>query len=289
MIRLDSSVKLHTNVINKILDTFKFNGLKLNIDSIEYGIKKMDTKKNGNNIFNKNVSLIKEYLRDLKILASNEDSKIDLKFYIENDKIKSKPFETKKIPFFDIETTDFIDVTNKTVINIDYSELIDSIAFEMSYREFGYSLRDVEETLKDVTIIGVNDSKIVKDLKTKWVGNQTAYDIFNCVVSDTSYTNINKEHHTDYFGRVVKNDLNYREMIENTMDYSMCVIVYNILNDIVSNDIDTSDLKLAAVYDSSFVLIADSDKYRNMEAIHKAVGVRLFGRYFKFVPNVTIF
>lgn len=290
MIKIDSGTKINEGSLNKLLEIFRANNIKLNIETIDYDINKLINKKDkdkDNKVYNINKGLIVNYLKGLKDIAV-KNSQLGLRFFIENRKIKSIPFETKKIDYFDIETTDYIE-NNKIIINIDYSKLMDNIAFEMGYRDFSFehNALEIEELLKDVSIIGVNDGKVVNDIRLDWVGNDRIYNYYKCLIANTRYRTLNKKNYTDYYGNVIVNDLEYRGVLESTMNYTMCIIVYSILNELYEENI--KDIKLLAVYDSSLVLMADSSKYNNIAAIHRAVCVRLFGRYFKFLPEVKIY
>lgn len=281
MLVIDTSSKVNVSALNKNLTKYKLKQLKLDSDSIRYSLKKMeklDTR--GNTTYKSNVDLIKEYLKKLEKLTTKKE--ISLEFKVSDNKIKSYPFETKKIPYFDIETTDYMNISDKSIVNIDYSEMMNALAFEVCYRDLGYNIKEVDNMLSDIPIIGISDNDKLMEL----VDGFTYIQAFGMVVKNTAYTDVSKRYFINYFGDKIKRSDKYKSLLESSFTRIMSLIIENMLVDIIEKEIK---VEIAGIYDTSLVLVADDKNCVKIEEIDKQVSIRLFGRYFKFIPEVVIY
>lgn len=280
-IKYNSDVNMNKTL--ELLDKFKLSKESFNIDVLNDDIERIkkiiDTTRNKAKLNKANLTL--KYLLDIK-QKINTDVNLEIKMFTDGKKIFSKPIDLKKIDTFNILGTDYINISNKNLMVISYRKLINALAFDASYLDLGVTLDEVEKELEELGIINIYpDDKLntlLDDIKYEY--------IMSMIVGETTYTSVNRQHFTDYFGDKVKNTDKYSDIIRQTSNRIMTIIVDDILNKAKENNIE---FKIAAVHIDSIAFVIDKEQVKKVDKLNLNQVVQIFGRKFEFKPEVEIY
>lgn len=287
MIVIDNGTRADDVSIKRSMEKYKYRNIKIDKDSIEYSISNLRKKlTRDNTIYNTSIRNIIEYLESIRDSVKDDNNICSLEFSMQDYKLVSKPFLTKKVHYFNIESTDYIDIDTEeyAVVNVEYAQLMNAVAFEMCSEDLGYSFEDMENILEDVPILGVNSGEKITDI----IDNLDDFDYvkaYGCMIDKTKYASMHKKIYTDYFGDEVQSSGGYRTLLLNSFEKIMCIIVDEVTKELMAENIK---MRLAGVYESSYVLVVRRKELEILtDKLSKEVAIRLFGRYFKYMPEVT--
>lgn len=277
--------KIDSKSINKLLNTYGKSQVGLNPQAIADDINRLNEEASNskNKIFKKNCSRLVNYLEGVYNIAVNKGT-INLEFKHDGKYIVSNPIEVRKFKYFNIQTVDYFNITNKSVIVLDYSELMNGLALEMGYIDLGYGLGDIEEKLGDVGIVATYAASNLGEL----LEDNLYYSLYDLRIGDSPYIAPDKRCAYDYFGEKVSDSISYIGMLDSSSRKIMSLVTYDILTKAFNHKLN---IELAAVYEDSLVLLVS--KEFNAEDISNklanAVVIRLFGRKFSFKPTITVY
>lgn len=281
-IRQDS--RIDSKTLTKLLDKYGNVQFKLNSQAISDDIERLKdlAEQKKDKMYVKNCWRIVDYLTKIQRVANKGN--IEIKYEHDGKFINSSPIEIRKFADFNIQTTDYIDVVDKSVISLDYSKLMDGLALELGYHDLGYTHEEIEDTLGDIGIVAhYESSKLGKLLEER---NYRI--LYNLRIEDSDYLLPDKKGINDYYGETVKDKISYIEALDSTSRKSMSIIVTEILSEALSNKYE---VQLVGVYEDSLVLLVphDLDAKTIGKQLAKAQVVRIFGRKFAFEPAVQIY
>lgn len=103
-----------------------------------------------------NITNILKYLS--KILKHCDSNTVHIRHRLSDKQfIRSDLFEVRSIPYYDINAINYFKIKDGTVIELDFSNIIDGINFECMYKDLGYDNDDINNKLKDIGVIGIYD------------------------------------------------------------------------------------------------------------------------------------
>lgn len=273
--------KTRNLVENQVTLHLKIN-LQLLNDDIDRLKKMIDKTKSP--VMLKNIKMTIKYLEGIRKKANK--STISLDWTVINNKVVARPFEMRKIDMLDINTTDYVVLDDKTLVNIDYSDVINAIALELGHRDFCLDSSDIEKRLKDISIISVNDINILKERGI--LEDDMAVALMSSRIEDTPYRSDDTNERYDYFGNNVGEGTDYRDMIESSINCAMQKLVYNTFNTASQIGID---IYVCGVYENSMAFIMDNDKVEALKnkLENDKVTIRVFGRKFEVTPKIVAY
>lgn len=251
------------------------------IDRLNDEIQEIKTSNSINKKLNKkNISNIIDYLKVLS--RKSDENMVEITWTVHNNIIKSSPIEMINIPEYNVFSTDYINLDSEIMIHLDYTELSDIIAFEMMHRDLGETHETMEEKLKDVGIIAINDSSVI----TKHFTDNSIFELSkSLLISDSPYIVHGRNRIVDYFGRSEFKLNRYKDVVSHSCKSVMALIVEYILNKCVSNGVK---FKLCNISDTGIYIIVNS--YKELEnQLYENIYIRTFGRKLEVVPKIQIF
>lgn len=288
MIYIKSSSTIDVAEFNKVLQKCKVSNLELDIESIEYDINRLKKKSlkgiDRNNFKTLGNTIV--YLDSiLKIAERGLINPVDLKFAFREaeNKIVGNPFSTKRVGFVDVDTFDYYTIKDKRVIMVSHENLMNALAFELAHYDLDYDIEKIDIALKDYGMLGFYDQEVFNSIiKDEDISYKK---LSGYRVSKSPQLNWGNNIFYTYFkDKVEVKSPYYRDVIGNSINKAMAVILYKVLPRIVG------DVELAGVYEDSYILLAD--KCVDIESIKKEVGesiaVRLFSRNFMFSPEIEV-
>ena len=276
--------------LNTILKKFVLE-VGINTEAIEDEINRLldlDVREKNEN-YKHNLNSTIDYLETLKKYSEKfkdkTTGKLKITYTISGDKLRSTPIEFKKIPLFNLETSDYINIENGILIDVNYTRLINAMAFRYVYEDLGYNLDDIEQKLEDVNMVITHDedkfNKIIdSDLKYKTMKN---FKIEFC-----PWMHPNKKEIYSFFNDKIKNTSGkYTELIEYTAKKFMLLIVGNMLEELIRLK---DKISLVGIYEDGFKLLVydETDLNNVLDYINCGTGIELFGRFFRYKPDIKI-
>lgn len=228
-----------------------------------------------------NLKKIRKYLDTMAKRASKGPFSVD--WILSGNRIISVPVEIRRAKMYNIQATDYIDINNESIISLDYSEILNIIAYEIAYTDFDVSIDDIEEVLKDVGIITIYPRKIL----SKLIDEKTYEKSLVMRIGDTPYLAPNKKTIYSYFGDELTNDGKYFRVINESCSTAISIIVENILNKINRMGYN---IKIYGVFeDSVYFMLPDGRSKEIEKELSEPVIVRAFGRKFEVTPKVQVY
>lgn len=284
MILIQQDSKLDRTKLSANLSRFGNMQYKFSEQSIKDDIDKLTAMEVGaNRLKLENIRRTKKYLSGILKRAVRGSVKVN--WDLKGNEITSIPIEIRKIKMFGIQTTDYIVLENEAVLSIDYSQLIDMLSFEIAYRDLGFTQKDIENKLSDISIVGVSSADILfeRDL----VENNTYEVTLGMMIDDTPYMSPDKTIMLDYFGNDLETDKYYRSIIENTRSIAISIIIQDMLNNVNKYGLK---VEIAGVFEDSVCLILpDGKDERTARLLAEPIVARVFGRRFEVKPKVQMY
>lgn len=272
--------------LNNIVQKNNSTEIKLNTSLIEDDIYRLSKMHPNNDSDKKNIEGIIKYLKKLKSKI-NSDEEYSMIWALDNWKIKAYPIPIVNYPNYGIKASDYIEVGKNKVIRLNYIEVFQLIAFEMMYRELGYSTEDIEKKLKDVGISVISGAEIVKEFIDEDAINFSQV----CKISSSPYASEDGSLAWDYFFTAMDESRafekkRYKEPVERSIDVAIDIIAKQIMDNFILNKVKFQICSMSA--DGLYFLIDDIDNDKIYE-IAEPVIVRIFGRKFEVKPKIEIF
>lgn len=171
-------------------------------------------------------------------------------------------------------------------ISLDYTELLNGLALELSYPDYIGLLTELESSLKSVNTVSSYDCSILYSLD--WLYDLYFLEAKTGKICSSDYY-VSKGAARDYFLNEVKIDGTYKNIIEQSNRITLDLILTRIANECSTNK---WNVQLLGVHDTGFDLKftirnkADYEKFLNY--IRSAVVTRVLGRKFCFYPQLTV-
>lgn len=211
--------------------------------------------------------------------------KLKITFIPSEDKIRSTPIELRKIPLFNLETADYINLGNGIMIDVNYSKLMTAMAFRYAYEDLDYTLDEIEEKLDDINIVITYDEKDFD----KIIDDDLNYKVIKTFKIDKCpWMHPNKKEIYSFFNDRIKNE---RGKYDTVIEYNAKKFIGLIVGNMLEQFIRLRDkMGLAGMYEDGFkILVYDEENLKPvLDYINEGTGIELFGRCFKYIPEVKI-
>lgn len=283
MIIISQDSKIDRAKLNGLLDKYGSTMYTFNTQSVNDDIRKLE--KLATSVTSKIAQEnIKRTLKYLNVIAKKaQQGPLQILWTLRGNEIMSLPIEMRQIKMFEIQATDYISLENEAVLSLDYTEVIDALAFEIAYRDFGVSIEDIENKLSEVSIVGLYGADILRD-----VVEEKAYEhTLGMMIDDTPYMLADKSGMLDYFGNCIETDKFYRGVIENTRSIAMSIIMQEVLSKASKAGIK---MKIAGVFETSvYLILPDGKNEDTAKILSDSVVLRTFGRKFEIQPGAQMY
>lgn len=212
-------------------------------------------------------------------------SNITLQWTFIGEEPRTFPFEIKQFKKLQIQATDYIVMNNTKMLSFEYKDLLNIMALDIVYREFGYSFSDIEHMLCSVSILNIQDTKILYD---KGLLSDDIYSVaLEMAVGDTPHLDTETHEVTDYFGNIHKASKYYREAVLGSRNVAMNILLQQLLYNATQHGYK---IKLAGVFEDSLYFILPSDEAEEIQkGLTDSLTIRLFGRMFEINPIVKLY
>lgn len=284
MVVIKQDTKLERQKLESLLKVYGKATYTFDLDALEDDIKKVEiAEKEAHTAYRlENAKKTKAYLEGIRARAKK--GQINVEWFLNNHKVSSMPIEFKKITQYNIQTTDYIQKTSDSVVVMDYSELTDVIALELTHNEFELSEHMADESMQDIGLLASYPASRLLNL----VGEKAIFEKSRGLrISSSRYSSPERKYNLTYFMSKLKYDPTYRRIVEDSADNSISIILYNILTKAAANKYN---VKIMGVFSDSIALAIPKEKSKEIED-ELAVGViiRSFGRKFEVYPKVRVF
>lgn len=237
------------------------------------------------NIFDKsNIERLIGYLNSL-LSKVDESDMIDIRWHVGKGGIirpKNVSFEIHKE--YGINTLKYIIVnTDTAIMSIDTSLIADMLAYELSYRDLGDKLVDIEKELENcrVTNIAEADSfrKLINNMQVE--PYRMSRDI---IISDCPYKDIEHNEIVKYFVNCtdsIKAGDRYHEVVSD--------ICHKVNEYIVAEVMKCGEVKPVSIADTYIALKVNRDNIDSVTKVISDTSIRVFGRCFNIGAKIEIY
>ena len=285
--------KCNLDRTNLVLSKLSGSTVLVNVEMIEADLSRLKSmEKSAFNKYDKrNIAYIKKELYRIAENIDLDNPVITLDFHFDMSKyrIVSEPVEFNHYNIYNIKTTDYIVSGKNKIMHIDYSNVFKIILFEMMYREFGYTLKSMEEILKHIGIVTVvSDSEIMSCIPENIVNLSKSMSI-----TDSPYATVDHKMAWDYFSHISLDESvkaftsgYYRDCTTRSINLANTIIVRDMAEALEKSNIDFGIISVNE--DGLYISINNEDEDIVKENID-SISVRAFGRKFEVKPKIKVY
>lgn len=264
--------------------------IKLNIDTdlLDKDIIKIkDQLSKAKNKYNiANLKIILDYLN--KVKRNTRDNQLEIGWIQDRYTMYSYPVNLKPIREYDVDPSDYIELHNETMIRLDFTDIIDIMAFDYIHRDFGYEHQDIEKLLEKCGISGSVNPKVFKTLFEE--ENLSPFELSKTAkMEDSPYIDSVNKTIKNYFGTkefLIKNikDM-YKPVIESSANTALNIIAYEIYNECIKDDMK---IKLISCGETTITFMINDNSNFDIDKLFEHKTLRAFGRNFEIKPSFKI-
>lgn len=189
------------------------------------------------------------------------------------------PINLQKAVEFKVQATDYIVLQHDTMVELNFAEALNLIAFELCSEDSGYTWEEKERLLKGYGIIQVHEAKGLDFIQP----DEFRRDM-SLRVGESPYL-VGPQMMGDYFGTEVGNIRTYREALMCSGYNLGTIVLYNLLYNL--SRARFTEVKVAAQYEDSLMLVVESYKLEKLKEIaSEHLAVTMQGRKFEVAPQV---
>lgn len=286
LIKIEPNTKVNYNNLEKLIDIYGLRHYRFNRQLIMDDINKLKNKYNEerSKIRRRNIENLIIYLKD--IYDRSEDV-VNIRWVVDGVKVATIPIQFISTLAYNVMITDYMILDdNASIISVDYTDIINLIAFYMTYKAMGINLEDVEFMLNKIGITVPYDAKEVVGLI-----NPVTYELAK-ILKPVLSEHVSKENRAMYTFYVNekprKLSKNYNEVLEDTYNITISYILENLLGLLEGKKYN--NVKTAAVYSTYIYFIADEIVGEDLKAMFSdLIMLKVFGRNFEISPKVQVF
>jgi hypothetical protein len=275
MIELNQN-SIISNEFKRLVKTYMNYSVYLDLETILTDMEKLDAirERTPKRIVKENATNCIKYLQQITKHCQNDDIKpLSIKQRWNGVDLVTEPFEIKKLERYGIDVVNYFKVNTGTVLELDYTDLINAINFECMYRDLGYEDKYVEHQLKDKGIFCVHDAECL-DFIEKNCYAQGMY----MKIGETPKKSLSDNKMYNYYGKEVDN-VYYKETVETnasmTLNYICCKLLSKLEN--------VENFTLWRACDNVITVYLKNQKAEEeIQDFLNGVSVRIFGRQFFF-------
>lgn len=295
--KVATSDKVIQNVFNNKLVEFEVG---VDVEKVRADIEKLkklkaDTK---NKINEKNIDICIKELERLEKLIDKETNKVEIGWSAKDGLAYSYPFNMITDRGYGIDCEKYFKPGEKQkLLELDYSQLSQIIAFELISEELGESIESIDELTETAGIGSINEASILTDNFEDDMLELSK--VFKIGISP--YITGDKEYIEDYFNRKkfklktyfkFKNDKEaietYRDVVKYSCKYALSVIAATMIDKMIS--LGYTGIKLIGISDSKILFILEDKEdvgYNLKDYIDNDIVVRSFGKLYR-IDNLII-
>lgn len=238
----------------------------------------------------KNIASIQKHIGEIR--SNIRGGTITLDIGVEDSIIKTTPLFTSEY-MYNLDDTDYIVLRpNETLVSIRLKELCDLMALEYSYRDFDISKEQIEEILKDESIVGPTEARGLFDLMKK-ISADTQGDFYGLVcgmqIGESPYLDkaVKARAINDYFMTTQFGDKKYSRVL----NHSCMIATSYIMSYLISNVRNTGrTLVIPLICSADRVSYITRDKVANesLAILSAGISLQVFGRKVIVHPEVEV-
>lgn len=228
-----------------------------------------------------------EYLLELK--KSGNDAEFKQYFRVNKSNIVGIPLKSDYVQWCDkgeeSSIAEYMRIErNCTYISIDYRSLLNGLALELCYADIIGDFEEINEALKNLNPVKSYSSDILRDLD--WLCEYEEARDFR--IGKSEYYS-HKDKCMDYFLNKVDYCITYKNMIDSTAKYMLCLILNSIAKECEYMKIP---LQLVGVREAGleFILYTKEESVYNcvLRLLRESAVARIMGRKFCFYPTLFV-
>lgn len=219
-----------------------------------------------------------------KLKAKTVDGKFTILWVIDKNKVlRSYPIDLAEKLTHNIKVTDYIkNFDGMYTLKLDYSEALELIAFDMMYRDLGFTREDIEEKLSNIGLTSISPASIILNLLE---GESAIEDSSFMKIESSPYATTDAAMCNDYFNIKMFDSGNYKDCVDFSCRYAMTAIASDVLQII---NTECSNYNLCSISNNSIYIMLPDNVIRNIKDKIEQVVIRVFGRKFNVMPNISI-
>ena len=239
----------------------------------------------------KTIKKIKEQLEYLVALRQSASNKINTySFSVQNGKIRGVGLRNEEYKVTNVSDYtalhDYVNVADNTsYIMLDYTDLMNGLALEVSYEDYLFSIDEIEEELDQYNTVSTYSGKILTE--KEWIPEGGFREIKDYKVGESSYK-VSENNAIDYFYYPVKFEKTYKNIIESTNGRLKSILLDDVIT--ASRDLKIR-ISLIDVTETGFVLNVSNknENYAQLIAhFRKPIRARILGRKLCFNTKMTV-
>jgi hypothetical protein len=284
MIYLTQNNAVEAKKINNLLSKVGYMNLRMNADLIQRDKEKVESLEapKPTRIFNKNIKGASEYLQKLSFnygVSDEEEQGYDVNWVYSDGKVAARPFPLKDLSKFGIDVMDYIVVENiKQVYLVDFIGLCDIIAFDIMFRDLGYTFREIEEKLSDIGLVSTYSSSYIESIFTECKPYKLSLEL---KTENPPLTEDNPKEVYGYFVHKRYKAGYYKDVVRGSCREAICLVLCKYIEAVIQNEISTE-----LCYIDETRLAFKVGKSVDIDRLLDSVSIRTFGRQFEVVPKI---
>lgn len=290
---IKSTSMIDDRELTKLLGLYGNNTVTIDTDLIEDDIKRLKNNiaSTNNKSYKVGAKTIIEYLEKLKKYGSSE---VRIKLANMKSGVMGMPTHLYRFTNYNIQSTDYISVQDKTVVSVKYDNALDAMALAICREDLELSMEDIEARLKHLGMISTYSSNELKEV-LKFVNGKVASDghLYNIslsmMIGRSDYINLGSKLICSYFGDevILRDKATYQEVLEKSAGKLMKLITLDILRQV---DSYSFGYRLMSVNDGLLTFTIDKSVDINSinNILNLGIVLKIFGRKFRFNPDIKI-
>ena len=295
--KVTASDKLIQNVFNNKLVEFE---VEADVAKVKADIEKLKKLKSDvkNRINEKNIDICIKELERLEKLIDKETHKIEIGWSTKDGLAYSYPFNMITDRGYEIDCEKYFKAGEKQkLLELDYSQLSQIIAFELISEELGESIESIDELTETAGMGSINEASMLTDnFEDDMIELSKVFKI-----GISPYITGDKEYIEDYFNRKkfklktyfkFKHDKeaveSYRDVVKYSCKYALSVIAATMIDKILS--LGYVGVKLIGISDSKILFVYEDKEdvgYDLKDYIDNDIVIRSFGKLYR-IDNLII-
>lgn len=291
MITVNQSVTVPVTELNSLLMRYGRATFEVDTELLAQDVDKLEslrgsiTKDNAN--VNESIRRTIKYLKNLNKQLFDAGGHGDvprLSIGLEVERTKqgiravSNPISFEKIAEFGIQTTDYI-VLKETMLEVNFVEALNLMAFELCSNDSGYSWNDTERMMAKYGIIQTHQASGLDFVKS----NEFRADM-GLRIEDSDYQ-LDASDMGDYFGNSVGHCKVYREALMSTGYMTGLLVMNNLLHNL--HKLGITGVRVAAQYEDSIILVVNDRQVQTVKDVaSESLAVTMKGRRFEVATHV---
>ena len=284
MIQINPNSEYNSKRLERIMKSFNSGRYQFDAEMIRNDIKRfaLEAENENNKSIKTNKERISKYLRDMILANLNRFNRLKVKWIVDKDgTVRTTPIPLLNLRWCGFDIIDYTYKTDEHVVSVSYKELWDAMAFVIAHYDLGFSTKEIEEKIKDCSIVAINDSKMLGDL----IDENTYNDVNIMLIDECLYVSKGEECTArNYFGETMT-EITYPAILSTSIKRMMNCIIDGLLNSLPKEE---GHVEFLGLFEDRLYF----NTSMNTKSIHKHLGqgvlFRMFGRDFEFKPKVKI-